>query len=253
MIVLAGDQSSTTYSNVQANMSRIESYRERRRLVGCQLRRHYVAELPYSYDVLPRAPGVSFVGQSGTNIDVLAPGSGLITGPGGVITNTTLDGGSSSYHGYTTSTLPAGAIAILDTSVPSQVVAFDYLYGSGHVVIDTIPLEYYNAVGNFGHVFHQNLFSFGMGSGGDQDYFAVTGSAGTALTIGTATPGDGSGEFVNTLDPKIELYDPSGTLVASDDNGGPTGGMPCSRTRQRQPAHMSYACWAQVPPRASTC
>jgi hypothetical protein len=35
------------------------------------------------------------------------------------------------------------------------------------------------------------------------------------LQFRTATPGDGPGEFANTLNPKIELYDPDGNLVAS--------------------------------------
>jgi len=43
------------------------------------------------------------------------------------------------------------------------------------------------------------------------------------LTFATATPGDGAGEFVNLLDPYLELYDPNGNLVASNDNGAPDG------------------------------
>ncbi len=51
------------------------------------------------------------------------------------------------------------------------------------------------------------------------DYYSVEVNAGDVLTIETATPADGPGEFVNGLDPTIELYDPTGTLVADDDNG----------------------------------
>ena len=39
-----------------------------------------------------------------------------------------------------------------------------------------------------------------------------------ALRLETSTPADGPGEFVNTLDPHIQLYDPSGNLVASGTN-----------------------------------
>jgi hypothetical protein len=48
------------------------------------------------------------------------------------------------------------------------------------------------------------------------DWYAVT-LAGdqTALRIDTSTPSDGPGAFHNTLNPHIELYDPSGTLIAS--------------------------------------
>ena len=57
----------------------------------------------------------------------------------------------------------------------------------------------------------------------DDDYYSIRVTAGDLLTLATTTPGDGPGEFVNTLDPKIELYDPTGALVASDDNGAPDG------------------------------
>ena len=55
-----------------------------------------------------------------------------------------------------------------------------------------------------------------VSTGFDQDWYSIT-TTGTAnqLTLATSTPAGGSGEFVNTLPPKIELYNPSGTLVAS--------------------------------------
>jgi hypothetical protein len=56
-----------------------------------------------------------------------------------------------------------------------------------------------------------------IGNGGcpDSDFYALSANAGDSLILTTATPSDGPGEFVNTLDPGIQLYDPSGTLVAS--------------------------------------
>jgi Zn-dependent metalloprotease/methionine-rich copper-binding protein CopC len=57
----------------------------------------------------------------------------------------------------------------------------------------------------------------------DDDYFAVTGTAGVPLTLSTAIPCAGTGEFVNTLDPALELYDSAGNIVASDDNSAPDG------------------------------
>ncbi len=49
------------------------------------------------------------------------------------------------------------------------------------------------------------------------DWYSVTlGTGETTLQIESATPADGPGEFVNTLDPSIELYDSTGTtLIAS--------------------------------------
>ena len=52
----------------------------------------------------------------------------------------------------------------------------------------------------------------------DTDWYSISVQAGNQLTISTATPAGGPQEFVNSLDPYIELYDPAGTLVAWDDN-----------------------------------
>ena len=67
------------------------------------------------------------------------------------------------------------------------------------------------------------LGSVGTGTTKDEDYFNGSVKAGSPITISTATPAGGSFEFVNTLDPAIDLYDPSGTLVASNDNGAADG------------------------------
>jgi hypothetical protein len=49
------------------------------------------------------------------------------------------------------------------------------------------------------------------------DWYSVTmGPGQTALQVETSTPGDGAGEFVNTLNPKVDVYDSTGTtLLAS--------------------------------------
>ena len=56
----------------------------------------------------------------------------------------------------------------------------------------------------------------------DSDYYGVSVNPGSTLVVATSTPADGPGEFVNNLNPKIELYNPSGTLVASG-TVGPDG------------------------------
>ncbi|MDB5298619.1 MAG: Thermophilic serine proteinase precursor, partial [Phycisphaerales bacterium] len=58
---------------------------------------------------------------------------------------------------------------------------------------------------------------------GTDDYYSFSAAAGSTLMLATTTPGDGAGEFGNTLNPRLELYDPTNTLVASDDNSGPDG------------------------------
>jgi len=57
----------------------------------------------------------------------------------------------------------------------------------------------------------------------DDDYYSFTLAAGDSVQVSTSTPGDGPNQFVNSLNPKIELYDPTNALVASDDNGAPDG------------------------------
>jgi streptogramin lyase len=47
------------------------------------------------------------------------------------------------------------------------------------------------------------------------DYYQTTLAAGQTVTFSTSTPGDGPGQPANLLDPHIELYDPTQTLVAT--------------------------------------
>jgi extracellular elastinolytic metalloproteinase len=58
---------------------------------------------------------------------------------------------------------------------------------------------------------------------GSDDWYQFNVTAGNVVTLTTTTPGAGPGEFTNTLDPAIELYDPSGNLVGSDDNSAADG------------------------------
>ncbi len=63
----------------------------------------------------------------------------------------------------------------------------------------------------------------GRGGADPADIYLIHVNEGDYLTITTFTPGDGSGEPLNELDPVLELYDPDGNLVASDDNGAGDG------------------------------
>ena len=53
------------------------------------------------------------------------------------------------------------------------------------------------------------------------DCYSISVQAGDTLTLSTATPAAGPNEFVNPLDPALELYDPSGTRVAWDNDSAP--------------------------------
>jgi len=75
--------------------------------------------------------------------------------------------------------------------------------------------------------FQQNLFGFSTNPANrkrlvleiaEQDYYEVTLAAGQTLNLITSTPGGGSGEFVNNLDPVVRVYDADGNVVAQDDN-----------------------------------
>ncbi len=62
------------------------------------------------------------------------------------LTNSSLDGGNLSSHGFVTlASLPPGAVPLLTRANPSQIVAFTYPYGSGTVFYSTIPLDFYSS------------------------------------------------------------------------------------------------------------
>jgi hypothetical protein len=61
----------------------------------------------------------------------------------------------------------------------------------------------------------QNEISTVLGGVSDDDWYRVDATEGQVLMFDTTTPGDGPGEFGNTLDPHIELYGPDGTLIAT--------------------------------------
>ncbi|HWO20239.1 MAG TPA: hypothetical protein VNO30_15830 [Kofleriaceae bacterium] len=60
------------------------------------------------------------------------------------LTNTSLDGGNSSNHGFAQEgTLPAGSSLILSSTSSDRIVTFCYGHGQGAVIYSTIPLDYY--------------------------------------------------------------------------------------------------------------
>ena len=62
-----------------------------------------------------------------------------------------------------------------------------------------------------------------LGYASDDDYYSIQMTAGAAIRLSTATPGGGPLQFANDLDPRLDLYDPSGLLAASDDNSAIDG------------------------------
>ena len=112
--------------------------------------------------VLPGGGGISFTRSLGSDINVHVSGTLLTQGPGGLIKNSTLDGGNSSDHGYADiSTLPSGAAAVLDNGNINRAVAFSYQDGGGHVYYSSIPLDYYLGGGTaFSKIYAPNVVAY---------------------------------------------------------------------------------------------
>jgi methionine-rich copper-binding protein CopC len=68
-----------------------------------------------------------------------------------------------------------------------------------------------------------HIANFSASQIADDDFYAFNATAGDVLVLTTTTPFDGPGLPPNTLDPTLELYDPTGTLVATDTNSAADG------------------------------
>jgi hypothetical protein len=97
--------------------------------------------------VLPNSPGTivrDFTDP--TNIDIVNNTTLVTNGPGGVINNSSLDGGNFSSHGWIlASSLPPGGFGILSQTNPAHLVLCVYPFGQGQVLYSTIPLDFYIA------------------------------------------------------------------------------------------------------------
>jgi subtilisin family serine protease len=223
VVLIAGNQSNSTYSAIALNIGRLESYVD----AGGSLIVNYCAYTStgvYNYDLLPGAAGMAFANTTGSSIDVLDPTHPVVNGPAGTITNTSLDGLNSSYHGYATTPVPTGGKAFLSTAIASQLTAFDYSFGRGRVTVNTMPVEVFSGSSAGMLTFHKNLFTFARTFAmPDVDGTLWNLSAGLTYTWTSQTPGDATGAPANTLDPKLELVGPDGVVVMSDDNSAGDG------------------------------
>jgi hypothetical protein len=98
-----------------------------------------------SQDIVPDLDSSTFVNVGSAQMDVLNPGSPIIDGPFGTVTDTTLDGGGASTHGYVeAATLPGSVDQVMSTGgISTRVAVLSYTYGSGYVIYTTIPAEFY--------------------------------------------------------------------------------------------------------------
>jgi len=97
--------------------------------------------------ILPGSPGTTVRAFSdGSNIDIVDNTTLVTNGPGGIITNSSLDGGNYSSHGWTdATTIPPGSDGILSQTDPQHLVTYSYPYQQGSVIYSTIPLDFYLA------------------------------------------------------------------------------------------------------------
>ena len=95
--------------------------------------------------VVPGGEEIKFVRADGRDVDIVDPTSELLSGPGGTIDNSTLDGGNSSLHGFgDANTVPQRTVALLQRGREAQeLVDFVYPVDRGFVYYSTIPLDFY--------------------------------------------------------------------------------------------------------------
>lgn len=89
--------------------------------------------------ILPGVTGIRDFSDD-SNIDFPVGSPFLAAG----LTNTSLDGGNSSSHGYVpAASLPAGGQILAHRTLATEGVVIRYSWGTGTVVYSTIPLDYY--------------------------------------------------------------------------------------------------------------
>lgn len=98
---------------------------------------------------IPGAGSMMLTRDLGSDLQVVTGGNAVVNGPFGTITNTSLDNGNLSNHGYA-QMLPPGATTFLSVQGdPNKAVSFVYGLGSGFVFYSTIPIDFYQSgVGN---------------------------------------------------------------------------------------------------------
>lgn len=128
------------------------------------------------------------------------------------------------------STLPLGAAATR-MAVLGRGCGADYSLGTDYSLLVTTDANFEresnNVLEEAQDIAGPVLGAVGNGAAApgtaDSDWYRFPVNAGDNLVIRTTTPSDGPGQFPNTLDPRVELYDENGNLVASDANSAPDG------------------------------
>ena len=195
--------------------------------------------------------GITTVRFPTADLDVIPPGNNLVVaGPFGTINNNTLDGGSSSAHGYVAQNqLPPLACPILSIGGNSaEVVDFSYPLGLGQIYYSSIPLDCYLESGDCSgnviaaalqQIYTPNVLTYVASlSGGEVIPITPTNTgsfsngvwSGNIIVLQPATnvvlrADDGNGHFgsSNPFDvlPDVLTITPADGLVSSGYQGGP--------------------------------
>jgi hypothetical protein len=130
--------------------------------------------------ILPDSAGFDIIRDftDDANIDILDNTTLVTNGPGGTLDDSSLDGGTSSSHGFAVQgTLPAGSVFILSRTIDEEIVTFSYPFGSGSVLYSSIPLDYYlngsGSVAAFADIYAVNVVAYAV----DGMEGSVTGTA----------------------------------------------------------------------------
>ncbi|MDO8208319.1 MAG: pre-peptidase C-terminal domain-containing protein, partial [Gallionella sp.] len=127
---------------------------------------------------------------------------------------------SSNYYGYieySSIAADSGASVLGNVYGSPAIVVGAAGQGRGVYLAPVYP-EGYWTTSMADRLLEQAVAWAAFGGADKADNYLVAASEGDSLVISTTTPGDGVSEPDNSLDPLIELFNPAGVLVASNDN-----------------------------------
>ncbi len=120
--------------------------------------------------ILPGGAGFNIIRNFSNSaaIDILDNTTLVTNGPGGILNNTSLDGGNSSSHGFAViGSLPGNGTFILSRPNPAEIVTFSYPEGAGAVIYSSIPLDFYLRGGgnnpprdNINNIYAPNILAY---------------------------------------------------------------------------------------------
>lgn len=176
--------------------------------------------------VLPGGAGIDIdrLFNPGTQIEIVDDYGPIANGPGGQINDASLDGGNYSDHCHADrDTLPEGAIVLLTTNNPDEVVTFAYQYGSGWVIYSTIPLDFYLdgsgwPAGNM-RIYAENLLAWAaslQNTAPETDDTAASGGEDMEIAVGLSGY-DAEDDEITTF--RITELPEDGNLYARDFSG----------------------------------